>query len=97
MSFQPVVQQAYHAISSQLTQAIHQEIRQNDKQALVAYDNLISSANNEIRMIRSKYDTQELPPIDKVSWNTLLSLKAKIVTRRAAVQSRLQNKDIGDK
>lgn len=93
MTFQETVQAGYQKISNGLTEAIQQEIRHHDPEAIANYGALIDQANQELRAINNKYDTTRLSPIEKVSLNNLMSLKAKIVARKAGVESRLNKKE----
>lgn len=92
MNFQQTVTQTYDAVSLQLKEAITAEIQQRDKEALQLYITLISQTDVAIEEIQRQYASVRLSPVDKVTFNTLGSLKFKIQERRNNVDQRLRNK-----
>ena len=94
-TLQQAVQQVYDSVTSQLSQIITLEITQRDEEALTVYDALLLVTDNEIKSMQQQYNpghlkSSSLSPLDRVSWDSLLRLRGKVLERRNNVEQRLK-------
>lgn len=72
-------------------QCIMEEIKNNNQQALVNYESLISFINEGVSSLRSNYDMKKLKAADKIALNNVIQFKSNVIARKALVEKRLDN------
>ncbi|CCH44394.1 Fidgetin-like protein 1 [Wickerhamomyces ciferrii] len=81
------------AVQRQKEQCIMEEIKNNNQQALLNYENLVSFINDNVNSLKTQYDVKRLSAVDKVALNNVLQLKSSIITRKSTVEKRLNHNE----